>query len=173
MKPLNENAPAFTRNRGVNRNQNYQRNYSLNPLNTVLERLDNPRPSGNNWRAACPTGHRSKFALAISEGDDGRALVYCHAGCSVDEIVSGLGLQKQDLFAQQDPVNMTPQQRREYRDKVRQSGWRTALEVLPLEINVLQIAAVQLLKGQPLNEADHLRLELAGERIRSAWAVLK
>ena len=166
----NENAPAFTRNRSAK--QNYPRNYSLNPLNTVLERVENPRISGDGWRADCPTGHRSRSSLMISQGDDGRALLYCHAGCTFDEIVTGLGIQKQDLFARQDPVNMTPQQRWEYRDKVRQSAWKTALELLPLEILIVQIASVELIKGGSLAEADHQRLELAGERITSAKAVL-
>jgi hypothetical protein len=164
----NENAP--TANRGANYNN--QRNYSPNPLNTILGRVENLRISGEGYRANCPTGHRSKSTLVIYEGDDGRALVYCHAGCSVDEIVSGLGLQRQDLFARQDPVNMTPQQRREYCDKVRQSAWKAALELLPLETSIAEIAAVHLSKGEPLNERDHLRLELAGKRITSAKAVL-
>ena len=155
MKPQNENAPAA--NRGAK--QNYPRNYSLNPLNTVLERVENPRISGDGWRADCPNGHRSRSTLIISEGDDGRALLYCHAGCTLDEIVTGLGIQKQDLFARQDPVNMTPQQRRQYRDKVRQSGWKTALELLPLEILIVQITSVDLLSGKPLDEANHIRLE--------------
>jgi len=168
MMNRNENAPAV--NRGANLNN--QRNYSLNPVNIVLERVENIRVSGNFYRADCPTGHRSRSTLMISEGDDGRALLWCHAGCTFDEIVTGLGLQKQDLFARQDPANMTPQQRQEYRDKVRQSGWKTALALLTLETRIVEIASVQLLKGSPLNVPDHLRLELAGERIRSAKAVL-
>ena len=163
-----ENAPATNRDA----KQNIQRNYSLNPVNTVLERVENIRVSGNGYRADCPTGHRSRSTLMISEGDDGRALLYCHAHCSKDEIRIGLGLEWQDLFVRQDPVNMTPQQRREYRDKVRQSGWKTALELLPLEILIVQIASVDLLRGKPLNEADHLRLERAVKLISNAKAVL-
>ncbi len=164
----NDNAPAA--NQGANHNN--QRNYSLNPVNTVLERVENIRVSGNGYRANCPTGHRSRSTLMISEGDDGRALLWCHAGCTLDEIVIGLGLLKQYLFARQDPVNMTPQQRREYRDKVRQSAWKTALELLPLEILIVQIASVNLLRGKPLNEADHLRLERAAKLITNAKVVL-
>jgi len=80
--------------------------------------------------------------------------------------------QKQDLFARKDPVNMTPQQRREYRDKVRQSAWKTALELLPLEILIVQTASVDLLRGKPLNAADHLRLERAVKLITNAKVVL-
>lgn len=37
-------------------------------------------------------------SLSVKEGDDGRALVYCHAGCETLEIVEALGLSMSDLF---------------------------------------------------------------------------
>jgi hypothetical protein len=168
---MNRYEKAPTVNRGANQNTQH-RNYSLNPVNTVLERFDNPRISGSGWRVDCPTGHRSRGTLSVTEGDDGRALLFCHAGCTIDEILAGLGLQKQDLYIRQDPVNATPQQKREWREKVRQSGWKIALELLPLEILIVQCAAVQLTTGKPLNLADHKRLELASKRISSARQVL-
>jgi hypothetical protein len=141
-------------------------------LEYTLERFDNPRISGSGWRVDCPTGHRSRGTLSVTEGDDGRALLYCHAGCTLDEILAGLGLQKQDLYIRQDPVNATSQQKREWRDKAKQSAWKAALELLPLEIAVIECAAVQLSKGKPLNLADHKRLELAAKLVNSTMAVL-
>jgi len=57
---------------------------------------------GKNIMASCPgplhgNGDR-RPSLSIGEGDDGRALVYCHVGCSLEDIVDGLGLEMADLF---------------------------------------------------------------------------
>ncbi|HEX6814197.1 MAG TPA: AAA family ATPase, partial [Gemmatimonadaceae bacterium] len=54
-------------------------------------------------------------SLSISEGHDGCALVTCHAGCSLDAIVSAAGLTKSDLFAPRLPngngtLTVTPPQ---------------------------------------------------------------
>lgn len=38
-------------------------------------------------------------SLSISEGADGRVLVHCHAGCTVEAVVMALGLEMRDLFA--------------------------------------------------------------------------
>jgi hypothetical protein len=34
----------------------------------------------------------------VSEGDDGRALLFCHAGCSLPDVLRPLGLEVKDLF---------------------------------------------------------------------------
>lgn len=36
--------------------------------------------------------------LHVSEGADGRALVYCHVGCDTDDVLQWLGLAKRDLY---------------------------------------------------------------------------
>jgi hypothetical protein len=43
---------------------------------------------------------------------------------------------------------------------------------LPLEISVVECAAVQLTTGKPLDLADHKRLGLASKRISNARQVL-
>lgn len=144
----------------------------MNPLNTILESLDNPRKFSEGYRAACPAHQgKSQSSLSIREADEGKVLLHCFAGCSSLEVVQSLGLKLSDLF-ERPPANMTPQEKRERRRHAKQSQWKAALRYLPLEIAVLEIAAVQLAKGEPLNGADHLRLELAGKRITSALAVL-
>jgi hypothetical protein len=37
-------------------------------------------------------------SLSIAEGDDGRALLYCHGGCATADVIAVLGLQMRDLF---------------------------------------------------------------------------
>ena len=145
---------------------------SISPLDQILSELPSARPSRRGYRADCPNGHRSRGNLSIKQGDDGRVLLRCFSGCSTSEIVWGLGLELSDLFERPITANFTTEQKRRLRQLAKEKQWKIALESLPLEIAVVEIAAVKLSKGEPLNEPDHLRLELAGKRITSAKAVL-
>ena len=68
------------------------------PLDDVLARLSAVRKSGKQYIAHCPAHHDKSPSLSVREGKDGRVLLYCHAGCSIDEIVRALGLTLADLF---------------------------------------------------------------------------
>lgn len=54
--------------------------------------------SGKQYSAKCPAHDDRKASLSISEGEDGRILLNCHAGCSAEEICGALGLKTADLF---------------------------------------------------------------------------
>jgi len=54
--------------------------------------------NGRGVSARCPAHEDKRASLSISRGDDGRALVYCFAGCPTPEVVSTLGLSMADLF---------------------------------------------------------------------------
>ncbi len=64
----------------------------------LLVRLDRVKRSGSGWVARCPAHEDRHASLSIAEGDDGRVLLKCHAGCTVEEIVSALRLTIADLF---------------------------------------------------------------------------
>jgi hypothetical protein len=68
------------------------------PIDDVLARLGNPRRSGKGWTGRCPAHDDHSPSLSISVGRGGNVLVFCHAGCSVEEIVNALGLTLTDLF---------------------------------------------------------------------------
>jgi hypothetical protein len=58
-------------------------------------------PRGNDqrgWDALCPAHEDRNPSFHLGEGDDGRALVYCHAGCTLEEIAAALHLDPADLF---------------------------------------------------------------------------
>jgi hypothetical protein len=64
-----------------------------------LESRDLIVPSwGQGVKARCPAHDDDRPSLSVSRGDDGKALVYCHAGCNVQDIVDALDLQMTDLF---------------------------------------------------------------------------
>ncbi len=67
-------------------------------LNALYDRGFDPKSKGNGWAARCPAHDDQKPSLSISEGDDGRVLVKCHAGCRTEYIVAALGLKMRDLM---------------------------------------------------------------------------
>lgn len=69
------------------------------PISRVLERLEAAKPAGQGkWQAECPAHDDRRPSLSISEGKDGRVLLKCWVGCSVEAIVAALGLKLADLF---------------------------------------------------------------------------
>lgn len=68
------------------------------PVDRVLSRVEGERRRGSGWEARCPAHDDRVASLSISEGDDGRALVFCHVGCDLDSILNAVGLTKADLF---------------------------------------------------------------------------
>jgi hypothetical protein len=68
------------------------------PLDVVLERLTAVRRAGSRWTARCPAHADRHPSLSVAEGDDGRVLLKCFVGCTVEAIVAALGLEMHDLF---------------------------------------------------------------------------
>ena len=53
---------------------------------------------GGGWLARCPAHDDAKASLSISEGGDGRILLFCHAGCTTKDIAQSMGMELKDLF---------------------------------------------------------------------------
>lgn len=69
-------------------------------LNIVAKHTGSSRPklSGRSYRACCPAHDDRHASLSIALGDNGKILLYCFVGCTVEEICSSLGLSLKDLF---------------------------------------------------------------------------
>ncbi len=70
----------------------------MRPIDRVLERVRDARAQDVYYKARCPAHDDREPSLSISEGEDGRVLLKCFAGCEVDAIVAYLGLRMSDLF---------------------------------------------------------------------------
>ena len=68
------------------------------PVTLVLNKLDGIRRSGSGWQGKCPAHEDRVASLSVAVGDDGRALLKCHAGCSLEAVTDGLGIRPSDLF---------------------------------------------------------------------------
>jgi hypothetical protein len=70
----------------------------MTPVEILLGKLSGAKKAGSGWTARCPAHEDQRASLSVSEGDDVRALVKCHAGCSVEAVVSAVGLTTRDLM---------------------------------------------------------------------------
>ena len=69
-------------------------------VESLLARLEGVRSQNGFYRALCPAHDDRKTPnLDIKEGEDGRVLLLCRAGCSTEEVVETLGLKMRDLFS--------------------------------------------------------------------------
>lgn len=89
------------------------------PLITVVSALEargcKPRRQANgSYKSLCPASTHTDTdpSLVTSESAaDGKALLYCHAGCHLTDIIDGLGLKQSDLFVQP-TMHVTPKRKR-------------------------------------------------------------
>ena len=80
----------------------------MTPVERVLSKLRGAKRSGKGWVARCPAHDDCQPSLSVAEGDDGRALVNCHAGCTFEQIVKALELKTEDLMPRTDSHKARP-----------------------------------------------------------------
>jgi hypothetical protein len=69
---------------------------TLRHFRSHFDRVWSEKPDG--FVARCPAHDDREPSLKVSAGEDGRILLYCHANCTTEEVVSALGLTMADLF---------------------------------------------------------------------------
>jgi DNA primase len=57
----------------------------------------------NRFLARCPAHPDRSPSLSIAEGANGRVLLHCFAGCSLDAILAALSLSMSDFFQEAPP----------------------------------------------------------------------
>ncbi len=73
---------------------------NADPVHYILKHLTGVKEtSSGRWQACCPAHKDIHASLSISQGDGGRALVHCHAGCALSQVLAKIGLTESDLFA--------------------------------------------------------------------------
>jgi 5S rRNA maturation endonuclease (ribonuclease M5) len=65
-------------------------------VTSALEQAGSKKRGPASW--TCPAHDDAKASLSVSAGRDDRALVRCHAGCQLDDILDALALARTDLF---------------------------------------------------------------------------
>jgi len=70
----------------------------MTPVERLLIKLPDAKKSGEGWAARCPAHDDAKASLSIAAGDNGGAVLHCHAGCEPAAVVAALGLTLADLM---------------------------------------------------------------------------
>lgn len=138
----------------------------MSPVELITSRLEGyklKRTGRGSWVACCPHHEDRTPSLSITEADDGRVLIHCHAGCSVDQVVGSLGLSLVDLFPD-DGAGRQPMQRR--------ISHRQALELVKQEAALVWVAASNMARGHQLTEDDRQRLGRACVRMQAVFQEL-
>jgi hypothetical protein len=94
----------------------------MRPVEMLLARLPGASKAGGGWSARCPAHEDRRASLSVSEGDDGAALLKCHAGCEPAAVLAAVGLAFADLF----PENDSPTPRRTGKPKPDGAAYPTA-----------------------------------------------
>lgn len=127
----------------------------------LISRLDKVKRTGNGtWLACCPAHEDRSPSMSIREVEDGRVLVHCFAGCSVEQILGAVGLEFDALFPPK-PIEHAPAVRRPY-------PAADVLEALALEMDVVAILACDMHSKKEISEESYKRLWLARDRIEEA-----
>lgn len=135
-------------------------------IETLLGHLTKVKGGRGRWTACCPAHEDRSPSLAITETDDGRILLKCFGGCSVNEIVRSIGFDLSDLFPDTHDTHHKP--------KVKNAFYATdLLKLIEFESTIVIIAANDLANGKQLSDNDRSRLKQAHERILEAVRSIK
>jgi hypothetical protein len=75
-------------------------------LHDLLSRLRDVEKKGDRqWQARCPAHEDQRASLSIGQGDDGRLLIKCHAGCNTADVLAAIGMKMSDLMPPRESAN--------------------------------------------------------------------
>ena len=120
----------------------------MRPVDLVLDRLEGISPKGESCQALCPAHDDHEPSLSIAEGEDGRVLIKCFAGCKTEDVVAALGLEMKDLF----------ERRNGHRKEFRSTPTKTAATLQPCNLENYADAKglpVEFLQRQGLRDQKH------------------
>lgn len=132
-------------------------------IDNIIERLDKVKKTGKGYQALCPAHADNGPSLSLREGDDGKIILHCHAGCATDAVVAAMGLTMADLFPASDkPCRPPPAPGVSRRDL------HVAAE---FERVVLFILRCDAKRGRLISQNDMRRGQIARQRLLLAGRV--
>ena len=119
------------------------------------------RTAPGKWSACCPAHEDRSPSLAVRELDDGRVLVHCFGGCSVESVLGAIGLDMTDLFPERvaAPGTGTAPQRLRLPAS-------PAIEILERETMIVAVVGGDMVRKKDITETDHRRLIQAVSRVQ-------
>jgi hypothetical protein len=119
--------------------------------NNILPQLDKCReaPTGDNdraWTACCPAHDDKTPSFGVALAHDGKILMHCWSGCSINEICYALGIEPTALF---------PDDGKRRRVDPSEDAW------------AIEIADSMVARGKALRDADRQRYREALHRTQN------
>ena len=131
-------------------------------VENVLAALGEYRETGQDKYSACCPAHEDRQAsLSISLGDNGKPLLYCHAGCEFADIKKALGFSAREANAS-----------RASKPKKRHASMQAAIDAVARTVNEPIAETVLHLyeNGKPVGGAIRFNLEGGGKTFRQIHA---
>jgi RecA-family ATPase len=70
----------------------------LKTISEFVKSFEGAKRTGSGYQAKCPAHDDRVASLSIGEGDDGRILLKCHAGCPADAVLARVGMGWSDVL---------------------------------------------------------------------------
>ena len=131
----------------------------------LLLRLKGVRHSPQGWMAQCPAHQDRNPSLSIREGE-GKILLHCFAGCTVEAICVALGIKTSDLFAVPGTIQPRPRMVRDAERQIADLRSRLTPRERVLPITVVYCETENLNAGI----ARALGLAVEGELVQAVLA---
>lgn len=136
---------------------------SFQGFEAVASRFPNVAIRGTAARSWCPVhqadgrSSRQNRSLMMRQTENGSIQIVCNAGCQHRAILEAVGLRFVDLLPDGLRHSKAPHVKPKF------EGWPClqTLDALMLEINVVRIAANQMIEGHALTPDDHKALRRA------------
>lgn len=154
------------RNRTIHRAQH--RSGERRAAMTAEELADrlHARASGTGFVARCPAHADRSPSLSIREGSDGRVLLHCFAGCSVESVCDALKIRVSNLFSGSGRIQPKPRAVRDAEKAV--APFRNRLtpreRVLPITVVYCELESLEAAIARAL------ALAVGGELVQAVLA---
>jgi hypothetical protein len=138
----------------------------MTPVENLISRLDKVKGRNGSWTARCPAHADKGPSLAVREGEDGRVLLHCFAGCQTANVLGAIGMDMTDLFP-------PDEKRRDYavtgKPSMKPAFFASDLmRIIHFEALVVQIVAFDIANGKTPNQETRGRMLTAYQRIDEA-----
>ena len=135
-------------------------------IDALLDRLDGVKETGpGKYLSRCPSHDDRSPSLAIKDGDDGRILLHCFAGCETESVLSAIGLTFSDVMPERIGQEHT------YKPLRNRISAKDTLSTLDHESLVVAIIGADFLENKEIDDETWSRLASAIERVNTARAM--
>ena len=128
----------------------------------LLSLFENVKKTGKDdqYQVICPAHNDKTASLSIKINPDGRLLMHCFAGCSIEGICGSLGISIDDLLPEK--IDVLKPLGKIYNPYA-------VLKSLRNEVLLVLLAAKEVSDGNVLDEHDMERLKVSVNRLREAY----